>query len=111
MMKKQVDRVDPIRSQYGKIEKDVVIANNSKSDYKQFQADINSRYNNFVVNMTESEFKTFVAEFISPKIAINVINYQNAGVIKVGEFLYENALATSSGSIRASGRCSSRQSR
>lgn len=85
----------------GKIEKDVVIANNSKSDYKQFQADINSRYNNFVVNMTESEFKTFVAEFISPKIAINVINYQNAGVIKVGEFLCENALATKDGIIWA----------
>lgn len=84
-----------------KIEKDVEIANNSKSDYKQFQAVIDSRYNDFVINMTECEFKTFVAKFISPKVASNATIYTNAGVLKRGEFLYENALATVDGIIWA----------
>ncbi len=90
-----------LKNANGKIEKDVEIVNNSKSDYKQFQADINSRYNDFSVNMTESEFKTFVAEFISPKIADNTLIYTNAGVLEQGKFLYENALATKDGIIWA----------
>lgn len=83
-----------LKNSKGKVEQDVEIANNSKSDYKQFQADINSRYNDFAVNMTESEFKTFVAEFISPKIADNALIYTNAGVLEQGKLLYENALIT-----------------
>lgn len=85
----------------GKIEKDVEIANNSKSDYKQFQSDVNSRYNDFAVNMTESEFKTFVAEYISPKVASNALIYTNAGVLEPNKILYENALATKDGVIWA----------
>lgn len=83
-----------LKNANNKIEKDVEIANNSKSDYKQFQADINSRYNDFAVNMSESEFKTFVAQFISPKVASNASIYTNAGTLEQGKFLYENALAT-----------------
>lgn len=85
----------------GIIEKDVEIANNSKSDYKQFQSDINSRYNDFAVNMSESEFKTFVAEYISPKVASNALIYTNAGVLEPNKILYENALATKDGVIWA----------
>ena len=90
-----------LKNSKGKVEKDVEIANNSKSDYKQFQSDINSRYNDYAVNMSESEFKTFVAEFISPKIADNALIYTNAGVLEQGQFLYENALATKDGIIWA----------
>lgn len=81
-----------LKNHKGKIEKGVEIANNSKSDYKQFQSDINSRYNDFAINMTESEFKTFVAEYISPKVASIAYIYTNAGVLEHGKFLYENAL-------------------
>ncbi len=88
-----------LKNANGKIEKDVEIANNSKSDYKQFQSDMNSRYNDFAVNMTESEFKTFVAEYISPKIANNALIYTNAGILKEGQILYKNALATKDGII------------
>lgn len=79
-----------------KVEKEVEILNNSKSDFKEFQSNINNHYNGFAVNMKEPEFKTFVAEFISPKVASNAIIYQNAGVVKEG-FLYENALAAKNG--------------
>ncbi len=78
----------------GKIEKDVEIANNSKSDFKQFQTDMNSHYNDFMVNMKEAEFKTFVAEYISPKVASTVNIYTNAGKIDDNKVLYENALVT-----------------
>lgn len=90
-----------LKNSKGKIEKDVEIANNSKSDYKQFQADINSRYNDFAINMSESEFKTFVSEFISPKVANNALIYTNAGVLEQNKILYENALATKNGIIWA----------
>lgn len=90
-----------LKNANGIIEKDVEIANNSKSDYKQFQADINSRYNDFAVNMTESEFKTFVAQFISPKVANNASIYTNAGVLEPNKILYKNALATKDGIIWA----------
>lgn len=90
-----------LKNANGKIEKDVEIANNSKSDYKQFQADINSRYNDFAVNMSESEFKAFVAQFISPKVASNALIYTNAGTLEQGKFLYKNALATRDGIIWA----------
>ena len=90
-----------LKNANGKIEKDLEIANNSKSDYKQFQSDINSRYNDFAINMTESEFKTFVAEFISPKIASNALIYTNAGILEQDKFLYENALASKDGIIWA----------
>ncbi len=81
----------------GKIEKDVEIANNSKSDFKQFQTAMNSYYNDFAVNMTEAEFKAFVAEFISPKVASTATIYTNAGLTPDRNILYENALATSHG--------------
>ncbi|MDD3571183.1 MAG: hypothetical protein PHY44_08795 [Lachnospiraceae bacterium] len=85
----------------GKIEADVEIANNSKSDFKQFQTCINSFYNDFAVNMTEAEFKAFVAEFISPKVASTTTIYTNAGLTSDGNILYENALATKNGIIWA----------
>lgn len=81
----------------GKIETDVEIANNSKSDFKQFQTSINSFYNDFAVSMAEPEFKAFVAEFISPKVASTATIYTNAGLTSDGDILYENALATKTG--------------
>lgn len=75
-----------------KIEKDIEIANNSKSDYKQFQTSLNQFYNGFSVNMTEAEFKAFVEKYISPNIASNLTLYKNAGVISDNKFIYENAL-------------------
>lgn len=85
----------------GKIEKDVEIANNSKSDFKQFQTCINNFYNDFALNMIESEFKAFVAEFISPKVASTTTLYKNVGLIDEGIILYENALAKVDGVIQA----------
>lgn len=77
----------------GKIEKDVEIANNSKSDYKQFQTVLNETANGFLINMTEQEYKAYVEAFISPKVAQKVKIYSNAGLISDNELLYENALA------------------
>jgi len=85
----------------GKIEKDVEITNNSKSDFKQFQSDMNSYYNDFIVNMKEAEFKTFVVEYISPKVASIVNVYTNAGKIDDNKALYENALVTAESIIWA----------
>ena len=78
----------------GRIEKNVEISNNSKSDVKQFQSMLNSRYTGFSVCMTEAEFKTFVEEYISPKISSTATIYTNAGVTPQGNMLYENALVT-----------------
>lgn len=86
-----------LQNHNGKIEKDVEITGNSKTDFKQFQTSINNQLNDFVVNMNEAEFKAFVAEYISPKVASNVIIYKNAGVTPRGNLLYENALATPNG--------------
>ncbi len=86
-----------LQNHNGKIEKDVDITGNSKTDFKQFQTSINNQLNDFVVNMNEAEFKAFVAEYISPKVASNVIIYKNAGVTPNGNLLYENALATPNG--------------
>ena len=47
--------------------------------------------------MNEAEFKAFVAEYISPKVAANVIIYKNAGVTPNGDLLYKNALASPNG--------------
>ena len=90
-----------LKNYNGKIEKNIEITGNSKTDFKQFQASINSQFNDFVINMNESEFKAFVAEYISPKVASKVIIYKNAGVTPDGNLLYENALATSEGIIWA----------
>lgn len=78
----------------GRIEKNVEISNNSKSDVKQFQSMLNSRYTGFSICMTEAEFKTFVEEYISPKISSTATIYTNAGVTPQGNLLYENALVT-----------------
>ena len=78
----------------GRMEKNVEISNNSKSDVKQFQSMLNSRYTGFSVCMTEVEFKTFVEEYISPKISSTATIYTNAGVTPKGNMLYENALVT-----------------
>ncbi len=86
-----------LKNHNGKIEKDIEITGNSKTDFKQFQTSINNKLNDFVINMNEAEFKTFVAEYISPKVASNVIIYKNAGVTPNGNLLYENALATPNG--------------
>ena len=90
-----------LKNANGKIERDVEMMNVSKSDYKQFQADLSNRYNDFALNMTGSEYKTFVAEFISPKVASKVTIYSNAGVLEEGKILYSNALATKDGVIWA----------
>ena len=90
-----------LQNHNGKIEKDVEITGNSKTDFKQFQTSINNQLNDFVVNMNEAEFKAFVAEYISPKVASNVIIYKNAGVTPSGNLLYANALATPKGIKRA----------
>ena len=90
-----------IKNHNEKIEKDVKVANNSKSDFRQFQEDINSLYNDFIVNMQESIFKSFVAKYISPNVASTVKIYSNSGVLDDRVILYENALATTNGIIRA----------
>ena len=90
-----------LQNHNGKIEKDVEITGNSKTDFKQFQTSINNQLNDFVVNMNEAEFKAFVAEYISPKVASNVIIYKNAGVTPSGNLLYANALTTPKGIKRA----------
>ena len=90
-----------LQNHNGKIEKDVEITGNSKTDFKQFQTSINNQLNDFVVNMNEAEFKAFVAEYISPKVASNVIIYKNAGVTPSGNLLYANVLATPKGIKRA----------
>jgi len=84
-----------LKNANGKVEKDIEIANNSKSDYKQFQTSLNQFYNGFAVNMTEAEFKAFIEKYISPNIATKLILYKNAGVISDNQFIYENALVTS----------------
>ncbi len=81
-----------LRNANGKTEKDIEIANNAKSDYKQFQSNLNQFYNGFTVNMSESEFKAFVEKYISPKASITLTIYKNAGVIADNMFLYENSL-------------------
>lgn len=86
-----------LQNHNGKIEKDVEITGNSKTDFKQFQTSINNLLNDFVVNMREAEFKAFVAEYISPRVASNVLIYKNAGITSNGNLLYENALATPNG--------------
>lgn len=78
----------------GRIETDVEIAYNSKSDVNQFQTTVNNLYTGFSVCMKEAEFKTFVEEYISPKVASTATIYTNAGLTPDGNLLYENALAT-----------------
>lgn len=85
----------------GKIEKDIEISNNSKSDYKQFQSTLNGLANGFLIDMKESEFKAYIETFISPKVAEKVTIYTNAGLTPDRKFLYENALATMDGIIWA----------
>lgn len=84
-----------LKNANGKIEKDIEVANNSKSDYKQFQTSLNQCYNGFAVNMAEAEFKAFIEKYMSPNIASKLTLYKNAGVISDNKFLYENALVTS----------------
>lgn len=81
-----------LKNTNGKVEKDIEVANNSKSDYKQFQTSLNQFYNGFAVNMTEAEFKAFVEKYMSPNIASKLTLYKNAGVISDNKFLYKNAL-------------------
>ena len=90
-----------LKNANGITEKDIEIANNSKSDYKQFQTVLNEIANGFLMNMTESEYKAFVEEFISPKTAQNVKVYSNAGLTPDGNVIYANALATPQGIIWA----------
>lgn len=86
-----------IKNDKGAIEKDVEIANNSKSDVKQFETTVNNNYTGFQVYMQEAEFKTFIAEYVSPNVASITTIYTNAGKIDDRTLLYENALATSNG--------------
>lgn len=86
-----------LKNSNGRIEKDVTVASNSKSDYKQFQADINALLNDFSINMNGAIFKTFVSQYISPLVAENLTLYVNAGLIDNNTFIYENALVTKEG--------------
>lgn len=86
--------VATLRNCNNKTEKDINIMNNSKSDFKQFQSDINSACNDFTINMKDPVFKTFVSEYISPLVTDKLTVYTNAGVTPNGNFLYKNALAT-----------------
>ena len=86
-----------IKNDKGAIEKDVEIANNSKSDVKQFETTVNNDCTGFQVYMQEAEFKTFIAEYVSPNVASITTIYTNAGKIDDRTLLYENALATSNG--------------
>ena len=81
-----------LKNASGKIEKDVEISNNSKSDNKQFQTALNESYNDFSIYANEAVFKAFISEFISPKVASTVTLYTNAGRTPDGNILYENAL-------------------
>lgn len=83
-----------LQNDKGRIETDVEIAYNSKSDVNQFQTTVNNLYTGFSVCMKEAEFKTFVEEYISPKVASTATIYTNAGLTPDGNLLYENALAT-----------------
>ncbi len=85
----------------GRIENDVEIAYNSKSDVNQFQTTVNNLYTGFSACMKEAEFKTFVEEYISPKVASTATIYTNAGLTPEGNLLYENALATQNGTYWA----------
>ena len=82
-------------SSNGKVEKDVMISGSAKSDYKQFQKDLDAKCNGFKIDMKETEFKAFADEFISSKVVDNITVYSNAGVLEPGKILYKNALATS----------------
>lgn len=86
-----------LKNDKGAVEKDVEVANNSKSDVKQFETTVNNLYTGFQVCMTEAEFKTFVCEYVSPKVATTTTIYTNAGKIDDTSLLYENALATPNG--------------
>ena len=86
-----------LKNDKGRIETDVEVAYNSKSDVNQFQTIVNNLYTGFSVCMKEAEFKTFVEEYISPKVASTATIYINAGVTPNGNLLYENALATPNG--------------
>ncbi len=90
-----------IKNADGNIEKNVKVAYNSKSDLRQFQSEIDSFYNNFFINMQEAEFKSFVSEYISPKVASTLNIYSNPGLLENRNVLYENALATPEGIIWA----------
>lgn len=84
-----------LKNDTGKIEKDVEISYNSKSDVNQFQTAINTLYTGFSMCMKEAEFKTFVEEYISSKVASTATIYTNGGITPDGDFLCENALVTS----------------
>lgn len=86
-----------LKNDKGAVEKDVEIAYNSKSDVKQFETTVNNLYTGFQVCMSEAEFKTFVCEYVSPKVASKTTIYTNAGKLDDNKLLYENALATSTG--------------
>lgn len=86
-----------LKNDKGAIERDVEVSNNSKSDVKQFETAVNNRYTGFQVCMSEAEFKTFVCEYVSPKVATTTTIYTNAGKIDDNFLLYENALATQNG--------------
>ncbi len=86
-----------LKNDKGSVEKDVEIAYNSKSDVKQFETTVNNLYTGFQVCMSEAEFKTFVFEYVSPKVASKTTIYTNAGKLDDNKLLYENALATSTG--------------
>lgn len=85
-----------LKNDKGRIENDVEIAYNSKSDVNQFQTAVNNLYTGFAVCMKEPAFKTFVEEYISPKVASAATIYNNAGITPDGNLLYENALVTPS---------------
>lgn len=80
-----------LKNSSGYTVKDVEISGSSKSDYRYFEEVLNTNANNFASNMKNNEHKAFISRFISPKVSKNIVIYKNAGVIRDGEFLCENA--------------------
>lgn len=90
-----------VKTPDGKYEKDIKISGNSKSDFKKFQEELNSKYNNLTINMSESEFKTFFSGFIASKFRVNILTYKNPGMLDNNKFLYRNALVSDNSIIYA----------
>ena len=85
----------------GKAERDIEIKGEAKTDYRKFQNALNEKSNGNMIIEDKNVFKAFIDQFITPKIACQVDIYQNAGILREGEFLYENAYAKNSEILRA----------
>ena len=75
----------------GKEEKGIELKGDAKSDCKKFQNVLNETSNGNMVIDDKNTFKAFIDQFVSPKVALEVEIYSNAGILGEGEFLYGNA--------------------